>query len=43
MKHGAEHVKRDHGMKEEDITLEIKEKVKRTYSHYVKTLPLIFI
>jgi len=28
MKHGAEHVMRDHGMKEEDITPEFKDKVR---------------
>jgi predicted small metal-binding protein len=28
MKRGAEHAMKDHGMKEEDITLEFKEKVR---------------
>jgi predicted small metal-binding protein len=42
MRKGAEHAMKDHGMKEEDITPELR-KSKRTYLHYVKTLPLIFI
>jgi hypothetical protein len=33
---------KDHGMKQEDITPEIKEKVKRTYSHYLKNSLLLF-
>lgn len=35
MKPGAEHAKKDHGMKKEDITPEFKEKVRGLNSHFL--------